>query len=79
LDFDLDLTILANDVLNADVHETIERRDLLRNEAMLFEVGLDDSPGIVLVYLCLIGIQHLSLLGMLLHPLGRSVDVLSHL
>lgn len=79
LHFDLDLAILADDVLNADVHEAIERRDLLRDEAMLFEVGLDDSPGIILVYLRLGRLQRLSLLGMLLHPLGRSVDVLSHL
>ena len=79
LHLDLDLAVLADDVLDADVHEAIERRDLLRDEAVLFEVGLDDSPGIILVYLGLVGAQRLPLLGMLLHPLGRCVDVLCHL
>ena len=49
LHFYLDLSVLSDDVLETDVNEPVEGGDLLRHESVLFEVGLDDRPGIVLI------------------------------
>ena len=48
LDFDLELTVLLDDVLQGDVDEAVERGDLLRDQAVLLEVGLDHCPCIIL-------------------------------
>jgi hypothetical protein len=49
LHFDLNLSVLTHDVLKTYVHEAIEGVDLLRNQAVLFEVSLDDCPRVFLV------------------------------
>ncbi len=40
---------LLNDLLNGKLKEPLEREDLLRHQAILLEIAVDDFPRIVLV------------------------------
>ena len=51
LDLNLDLTVLRDNILQADVDETIEGRYLLRHQAVLLKICLDDCPCIFLINL----------------------------
>jgi hypothetical protein len=49
---------LFNDLLDAVLEEALERENLLSDKTILFEVGVDDFPGVVLVdgiHICSIG------------------------
>jgi hypothetical protein len=43
----LNLAVLSDDILNIELQEAVKGLDLLGDETMLLEVGLDDSPSIV--------------------------------
>ncbi len=48
-DVESDNALFKHNILDIERQEPIEGRNLLRNEPMLFEVGSDDSPSIVLI------------------------------
>jgi hypothetical protein len=47
--FNLDLSIVHDDVLEVVTHEAVKWRDLLRDQAMKSEVRSDDWPSFILV------------------------------
>ena len=74
-DVDLDLANFVDDLLDVVVQEPIKRRNLLRNQAVLREVGPDDRPSVILVDV-IVGHPRVNrcCIGMLLLqvPLGRT-------
>ena len=47
--FDLDFSVLRDDVLDTELEEAVEALNLLGHKPMLLEVGLDDYPSVVSV------------------------------